>query len=350
MNLCRRTVWPLAPMFELLAFSILPLAALLSSAGYALWVTYRLWDWRPLLFIAVLVVMSVHQANELRVFFGLGADDALAGFGEYPETAANLLASAAMVLLLRFVARQQALAERFEDRVAERTEELESFAYSVSHDLRTPLRAINGYTRLLSNEHAHRLDDEGQRLLDVIEQSARRMGRLIDDLLALSRLSRQDMECGAVNVETLAREAYDEVCRSRRGGDDDTAFEVHSLPVAHADRSMVRQVFTNLFANALKFSRNEERPCVEVGGERQNGTTVYYVRDNGVGFDSRYADKMFGVFERLHDDTFEGTGVGLAIVERVVERHGGRVWADGEEGVGTTIFFTLPTVAALNDE
>jgi len=330
-------------MADVVAFSVFPLAALLGSAVYALVVTVRLWDWRPLLFIVVLVVMAVHQANEILVYLDAGADRALAGFGEYPETTANLLASVAMVLLLRFVARQRDLAERFEQRVQERTAELESFAYSVSHDLRTPLRAIDGYTRILKDEYAGALDAEGQRLLEKICDGTRTMGRLIDDLLALSRLSRRDMTQTTVDVARLARDAYDDVRHSRPEPCSGTTFEVCPLPPAYADRSMLRQVFQNLLANAVKFSAQEEAPRIEVGGERQNGSVAYYVRDNGVGFDGDYADKLFGVFERLHDEEeFEGTGVGLAIVERVIQRHGGEVWAEGAEGEGATIYFTLP--------
>lgn len=338
-------------MHNLLAFSVVPLATLLVSAGYALVVTYRLWDWRPLLFIVVLLVMAVHQSNEIVVFLNEGSSAALAGFGEYPETTANLLSSAATVLLLRLVAQERDLAERFEDRVQERTAELESFAYSVSHDLRTPLRAIDGYAQILRSKYDEQLDEEGRRLLRSIYQSAQTMGALIDDLLALSRLSRRDIDRTTVDMEALAREVYEEAHLGHPEAADGTTFAAGSLPRAYADRSMIRQVLANLVSNALKFSESEEAPHIEVNGRKRDGEVVYWVCDNGVGFDEAYAEKMFGVFERLHDESdFTGTGVGLAIVKRVVERHGGRVWAKSEDGEGATFYFTLPNADAADDE
>ncbi len=336
-------------MFEVLVFSIGPLAALLGSAAYTLVAAYRLGDWRPVLFVGVLLLMAIHQGNELLVIVESGTAAALSGFGEYPETTANLLASLATVLLLRFVTRERELAKELRDmtgelekRVQERTAELESFAYSVSHDLRTPLRAIDGYTQLLKQNHADQLDDEGRRLLRVVCESTQKMGALIDDLLTLSRLGRQEMETGLLKMQRIARDAYEEVCRTRPGTDDVTV-DLQTLPDAVGDPSMIRHVMTNLLANAVKFSREEEAPRIEVGGEGKGDEAVFYVRDNGVGFDMEFADKLFGVFERLHDeDNFEGTGVGLAIVERIIQRHDGRVWAEGAEGEGATFYFSLP--------
>jgi signal transduction histidine kinase len=230
--------------------------------------------------------------------------------------------------------------EHLEARVQERTAELESFTYSVSHDLRTPLRAIDGYTRILKEEHADQLDEEGRRLLNVIYDSAQTMGDQIDDLLTLSRVGRREMNRVPVDVEDLAREAFDELCRARPAAAD-VSFEVQALPDAYADRSMLRHVFTNLLSNALKFTQQEEPPRIEVGAETPDEAVVYFVRDNGIGFDPDRADEMFGVFERLHEDV-EGTGVGLALVERILRRHEGEVWAEGREGEGATIFFTLP--------
>jgi signal transduction histidine kinase len=336
-------------MLELGVFSLLPLAALLGSALYTVVMAYRLGDWRPVLFVVVLLVMAVHQANEIRVFLAAGAGEALSGFGEYPETTANLLASAATVLLLRFVGRERALSTRLEDLVQERTAELESFTYSVSHDLRTPLRAIDGYTRLLQKNHADRLDDEGRRLLDRVSENTRKMGALIDDLLTLSRLGRRELERRPVDMAALARETFSDLCETHRVHCDDVAFEVQSLPDVYGDRSMLRHVFTNLLSNALKFTREEEAPRLEIGAENQDARPVFFVRDNGVGFDAQYADTLFGVFERLHEDV-EGTGVGLAIVERIVERHGGTVWAEGTEGEGATIYFTLPDAGDIDNE
>jgi signal transduction histidine kinase len=276
------------------------------------------------------------------VFLEAGTGAALSGFGEYPETTANLLASAATVLLLRFVDRERELSARLEDLVQERTAELESFTYAVSHDLRTPLRAIDGYTQLLRKEHADALNAEGRRLLRLVSEHTQKMGALIDDLLTLARLGRREMERDWVDLEALAHETFSDLCDTHGGSRPTLSFEVQSLPSAYGDRSMLRHVFTNLLSNALKFTREEEHPRIEVGAETIEGTPTIFVRDNGMGFDPEYADKLFGVFERVHDSDVEGTGVGLAIVERIVERHGGTVWAEGAPGVGTTVYFALP--------
>jgi signal transduction histidine kinase len=241
--------------------------------------------------------------------------------------------------------------ERLEERVQERTEELESFTYSVSHDLRTPLRAIDGYTRILKEEHADQLDDEGRRLLDTVYESTQTMGALIDDLLTLSRLGRREMHRVPVDVCALAQEAFEELERAHPEVTADVRFTCPSLPTAHADRSMIRQVLINLLSNALKFTRTEDAPHIEIGAEDRGDAVVYFVRDNGVGFNMEYADKLFGVFERLHDDSaFEGTGVGLALVERIVRRHDGEVWGRGTEGDGATLYFTLPKPTAPDNE
>jgi len=235
----------------------------------------------------------------------------------------------------------QAQRERLEERVQERTAELESFTYSVSHDLRTPLRAIDGYTRILREEHADALDDEGKRLLDVVYESAQTMGTLIDDLLTLSRLGRREMNRVPIDMEALAREAYEELNRARPT--DNVSFEVEALPDAMGDRSMIRHVLTNLLSNALKFTQNEASPRIEVRAETRDGVPAYVVCDNGVGFPAEKAEELFGVFQRGHDeDAFEGTGVGLAIVERILRRHDGEVWADGAEDEGAAFYFALP--------
>jgi light-regulated signal transduction histidine kinase (bacteriophytochrome) len=245
----------------------------------------------------------------------------------------------------------QAQRERLEERVRERTEELESFTYSVSHDLRTPLRAIDGYTRILKEEHADQLDEEGRRLLDTVYESTQTMGTLIDDLLTLSRLGRREMHRVSIDVAALAQEAFDELTRAQPALAEDVTFTCEALPKALGDRSMIRQVLINLLSNALKFTQQEEAPHVEVGAEDRGDEIVYFVRDNGVGFSMEYADKLFGVFERLHDeDAFEGTGVGLALVERIVRRHDGTVWGKGTEGKGATIFFTLPQSSPTDNE
>ena len=230
--------------------------------------------------------------------------------------------------------------ERLEAKVQERTEELEAFTYSASHDLRGPLRAVDGFSKRLQDGYADQLDDEGRRLLGIVTESAQKMQRLIDDLLTLSRLGRHEMRRRRVDMQSLVHSVLNDLRRDEP--ERDITLTVEDLPDAHADPSLLRRVFDNLLSNALKFTRDVPQPQVKVGARRDDGTVLYYVQDNGAGFDPAYADKMFGVFERMHaEDEFSGTGVGLAIVERVVRRHDGRVWADGEPGNGATVSFCL---------
>jgi signal transduction histidine kinase len=231
--------------------------------------------------------------------------------------------------------------QRLEDKVTERTAELESFSYSVSHDLRAPLRAIHGFARILTEDHGRELSPEGQRLLGVIDQNTRRMGQLIDDLLAFSRLGRKELETRQVDMKEIARSVAEEVRRAE--AERPLEITVAELPRAQGDRSLLRQVVSNLVQNAAKFTRGRDGARIEVGYQPNGDHTVYYVRDNGAGFDERYSDKLFGVFQRLHRaEEFEGNGVGLAIVKRIVQRHGGRVWAEGKPNAGATFYFTLP--------
>jgi light-regulated signal transduction histidine kinase (bacteriophytochrome) len=220
------------------------------------------------------------------------------------------------------------------------TREIESFSYSVSHDLRAPLRAVNGYARMLEEDCAAALDSEGRRYIATIRAEAQRMGELIDDLLTLSRLGRNELRASRLEMSALVRE----VLETTRGVEDArVAVAVDDLPPARADRGLIRQALVNLVSNALKFSRRRERIEIEIGARADDGQVVYWVRDNGVGFDPRYASKLFGVFQRLHGAAdFEGTGIGLAIVERAISRHGGRVWAESVEGEGACFYFTLP--------
>jgi len=219
--------------------------------------------------------------------------------------------------------------------------ELEAFSYSVSHDLRAPLRAIDGFARILGEDHGPALAPEAQRLLGVIRENAVRMGRLIDDLLQFSRLGRKELEVTALDLDALARSVVDEL--RREGGARDIDVAIGPLPPARGDRALIRQAFVHLIGNALKFTRGRPDARVEIGSRHQQDEVAYYIRDNGVGFDMRYADKLFGVFQRLHAvEEFEGTGVGLALVQRIVHRHGGRVWAEGRVNDGATFSFTLP--------
>ncbi len=219
-------------------------------------------------------------------------------------------------------------------------QELEAFSYSVSHDLRAPLRHIDGFTNLLQKHSAAALDDQGRRFLTTISDSSRRMGRLIDDLLSFSRIGRAQMQPALVDqdavVATVVREG-----RYPAGID----WQIAPLPSVHGDHAMLKQVWSNLIDNAVKYSSKVARPRVEIGSRAGDaaGEPVFYVRDNGAGFDMRYAAKLFGVFQRLHGNhEFEGTGIGLANVRRIVTRHGGRTWAEGEPGRGATFYFSLP--------
>ncbi len=240
------------------------------------------------------------------------------------------------------------LNQTLEQRVVLRTaqlqaanKELETFSYSVSHDLRAPLRAIDGFARILGEDYAARLDDEGRRVLGVICSETERMGQLIDDLLAFSRMNRQHVELAQIDMTALAQAVFDE--HAARVPGRRLQFKVQPLPPAQGDPAMLRQVLANLISNALKYTRPRDTAQVEIGGRTDGEENHYYVKDNGVGFDMKYAGKLFGVFQRLHaEDEFEGTGVGLALVQRVILRHGGRNWAEGKVNEGATFHFTLP--------
>jgi PAS domain S-box-containing protein len=237
--------------------------------------------------------------------------------------------------------------DELERRVAERTvelehanRELEAFCYSVSHDLRAPLRGINGFARILEEDHRKNLDPEGLRLLGLVQDNARRMGQLIDDLLAFSRVGRCELRRSRLDMRALAEAVFHELAPAPPR---QVRLAIGELPEALADGALIRQVLGNLLSNALKFTGPRERPELEISGRLEGGEGVYVVRDNGVGFDMRYAGKLFGVFQRLHSSReFEGTGVGLALVQRIVTRHGGRVWAEGRVGEGATFGFSLP--------
>ncbi|MGE0130840.1 MAG: PAS domain S-box protein [Blastocatellales bacterium] len=232
-------------------------------------------------------------------------------------------------------------AAELEQRVAERTAELEAFSYSVSHDLRTPLLTIDGFSRMLLEDCSDCLDEEGRRLLKTICDNAQNMGRLIDALLAFSRLGRQEMHLAGIRMSEVARAVCDEL----RGAASERKlqFNLQPLPPAYGDQAMIRQVWVNLLSNAIKFTSPRDVAVIEVGAEEEENHNVYFVKDNGVGFEMKYADKLFGVFERLHSDSeFAGTGVGLAFVQRIIQRHGGRVWAEGKVDEGATVYFTLP--------
>jgi signal transduction histidine kinase len=220
--------------------------------------------------------------------------------------------------------------------------ELESFSYSVSHDLRSPLRAIDGYSLMLEEDYAAQLDETARRYIKTIRAGSQRMAALIDDLLTFSRLSRQSLNRQTVDMNTLARRAAAEVLESQP--EPKPAVNIAELPPVPGDPALLRQVWTNLISNAVKYSAKSPTPEVRIRAESAGRQVRYEVQDNGVGFDMKYADKLFGVFQRLHSmDEYPGTGVGLAIVQRIINRHEGAVTAKGERGKGATFGFTLPT-------
>ena len=227
-----------------------------------------------------------------------------------------------------------------ERKLVEANRELDSFCYSISHDLRAPLRTINGFSRILLEDYGRRLDKEAERLCNVIIRGGERMGKLIDDLLEFSRISKHDISPSALNMRALFNAAAGKLF-----GDQQTPsvnLTINELPRAWGDRDLIAQVIMNLLSNAFKYSSRAPQPEVEVGAERNGEEVTYYVKDNGVGFDMQYYDKLFEVFQRLHGRTeFEGTGVGLSIVDRIIKRHGGKVWAISSPGNGATFYFTL---------
>lgn len=219
--------------------------------------------------------------------------------------------------------------------------ELEAFSYSVSHDLRSPLRAVGGYAQMLEEDYGSLLDKEAKRLLTNIQKSALRMGSLIDDLLSFSKLGRKEINKTLVNMEELARQALMEVNQSNT---HNAVVLIGPLEAVQADYSLLLNVMINLISNALKYSSKANAPHVEIDSRIENANIIYSVSDNGVGFDMQYVHKLFGVFQRLHDQKeFDGTGVGLATAQRIIHKHGGKIWAEGKEGVGATFFFSIPT-------
>lgn len=243
-----------------------------------------------------------------------------------------------------------------EQRVIQRTAQLEnanadleSFSYSVSHDLRAPLRAIDGFVAILREDYASKLDEEGLRLFNVVGDNARKMGQLIDDILAFSRAGHGELLLTRIDMNTLVRQVWQELEPQRSGRAIE--FRLADLPAAGGDLAAVRQVLQNLLDNAIKFTCGREPAVIEVAGHVDGEENIYSIRDNGVGFDMAYADKLFGLFLRLHSmEEFKGTGVGLVIVKRFIMKHGGRVWVEGKPGEGATFWFTLPLAETYSQE
>lgn len=219
--------------------------------------------------------------------------------------------------------------------------EMESFSYSVSHDLRAPIRSINGFSKIIEKNYASLFDKDGKEYLNIIIKESVRLAHLIDDLLSFSRLGKKELQKTMVDMEALAKEVADELFKSEEN-QLKVKINIKPLPACYCDDTLIRQVFVNLISNAIKFSSTQPEPSIEIGYTAEKDSTTYYVKDNGVGFDMKFYDKLFGVFERLHNpDEFPGTGIGLSIVKRIIVRHGGKVWAEGKVNGGATFYFSL---------
>jgi light-regulated signal transduction histidine kinase (bacteriophytochrome) len=224
--------------------------------------------------------------------------------------------------------------------------DMETFTYAASHDLRSPLITIGGFSRILREDYAEKLDDKGKDLLGRIEVSAKKMSQLIDDLLSFARVSKTEMRRSEIDMGALTGAVIEEL--KPVIGERNISFAVGGLPPAYGDLSMVQQVIVNLLTNAIKFTKTREASFIEVGGYKKERENVYYVRDNGVGFDRNLSARLFGLFQRMHDSRqFEGTGIGLFMIKQIIEKHGGRVWAEGEPDKGAAFYFSLPCKGAV---
>jgi signal transduction histidine kinase len=249
-----------------------------------------------------------------------------------------------IVLIIAFIIvnifKNQKIKKMAADELRAVNEELESFSYSVSHDLRAPLRAIHGYSKILEEDYYTQLDEDGKKSIGAILRNARKMGELIDDLLSFSRLGRKELSASVLRMNAMV----EKICLDLIPPAGDVDLKINALPSAVGDYTLISQVWINLISNGLKFSRTREKTILEIGSRQAAGKNIYYVKDNGAGFDMRFYNKLFGVFQRLHSqEEFEGTGVGLAIVQRIINKHHGEIWAESSVDEGACFYFTLPS-------
>lgn len=273
----------------------------------------------------------------------------LPGYGGAQEQAPWLMSNSCImagkggVLYLVHQVTPQNAALLQQDAVAQLHKELESLAYSISHDVRAPLRAINGYVQILQEDYDHALDDEGRRMLSVITYNTGKMSSLIDNLLALSRTTRRELKKTEVNLYELVEGAILEINKTIN---HEAQIKIDTPHAVRCDYGLMNQVMMHLIGNAIKYSSKAPSPLIEIRSQTEEQSVVFSVKDNGVGFDMRYADKLFGAFQRLHSaEEFDGAGIGLAIVQRIISRHGGKVWAESKPGEGATFSFSLPAHA-----
>lgn len=265
----------------------------------------------------------------------------------YQNDEVGQLANAFNIMIGQVSRSHYELESKVEERTAQLAnvnKELEAFSYSVSHDLRTPLRAINGYSIMLKEDYDAELDSEGKRIVRNIISNAKMMGQLIDDLLSFSRMGKKDLVRAKIDMQELTETVVRELLQ-HEPAPDKYQINVGPLPPISADQVMIKQALINLVGNAIKYSSKKEEPVIEIGAREEQKKTIYYIKDNGAGFDMAYSGKLFGVFQRLHSqEEFEGTGVGLALAKRIIEKHKGEIWAEGKENAGATFYFSLPKI------
>jgi PAS domain S-box-containing protein len=299
--------------------------------------------------LSSLIIVPLKSRNKILGSITLVMKESNRNYDEDDLLFAEEIASRAAIAIdnVKLYNESQSINVELEKRVKQRTEqleaannELETFSYSVSHDLKAPLRAIEGFTKIILEEHSNNFDDEAKRMFNIVVSNTSRMSQLIEDLLEFSRITRIHMNKVNIDMMKLVENVFTELKNLENGRD--ITLSLDNLSSADGDPSMIRQVWINLISNAIKFTRPVKSAIIKIGNEIDNGSKIYFIKDNGVGFDMKYSHNLFGVFQRLHKyKDFEGTGVGLALVERIIKRHGGKVWADAKLNEGASFYFTL---------